>query len=102
MIQIAATEGRPTSAAVLPLADQDGVYVGGVGWASTALGYESNQLPGASYSIQGANAVDYLVDAVFNYPTLAEGYKVAALDAVNKMRAISRVTGSAETHELGV
>jgi len=32
------------------------------------------------------------VDAVFNYPTLAESYKVAALDAVNKMRAIAKVT----------
>lgn len=54
--------GGPTSAAVLPLAEQDSMYVGGVGWASTALAYENNQLPGASYSIQGANAVDYLVD----------------------------------------
>ncbi len=35
--------------------------------------------------------VDYLVDAVFNYPTLAEAYKVAALDAVNKMRAAARL-----------
>jgi NAD(P) transhydrogenase len=33
--------------------------------------------------------VDYLVDAVFNYPTLAESYKIAALDAMNKMRAAS-------------
>jgi NAD(P) transhydrogenase len=33
--------------------------------------------------------VDYLVDAVFNYPTLAESYKVAALDAMNKMRYIA-------------
>jgi NAD(P) transhydrogenase len=33
--------------------------------------------------------VDYLVDAVFNYPTLAESYKVAALDATNKMRQIT-------------
>jgi len=33
--------------------------------------------------------VDYLVDAVFNYPTLAESYKVAALDATNKMRAVA-------------
>jgi NAD(P) transhydrogenase len=33
-----------------------------------------------------AGTVDYLVDAVFNYPTLAESYKVAALDAMNKMR----------------
>jgi hypothetical protein len=35
--------------------------------------------------------VDYLVDAVFNYPTLAESYKVAALDALNKLQAISRL-----------
>jgi len=45
--------------------------------------------------------IDYLVDAVFNYPTLAEGYKVAALDAVNKMRAIARVTGVGNGYELG-
>jgi len=30
--------------------------------------------------------VDYFVDTVFNYPTLAECYKVAALDASNKLR----------------
>ncbi len=36
--------------------------------------------------------VDYLVDAVFNYPTLAESYKIAALDATNKMREISRLS----------
>ena len=36
--------------------------------------------------------IDYLVDAVFNYPTLAESYKVAALDATNKMREISRLS----------
>jgi NAD(P) transhydrogenase len=36
--------------------------------------------------------VDYLVDAVFNYPTLAESYKVAALDATNKMRQVSRLS----------
>ncbi|MFI6698845.1 Si-specific NAD(P)(+) transhydrogenase [Streptomyces sp. NPDC050509] len=35
--------------------------------------------------------VDYLVDAVFNYPTLAESYKVAALDVTNKMRLIERM-----------
>ena len=39
--------------------------------------------------------VDYLVDAVFNYPTLAEAYKVAALDAMNKMRAIARFSALA-------
>lgn len=34
--------------------------------------------------------VDNLVDTVFNYPTLSEAYKVAALDAANKMRALER------------
>ena len=29
--------------------------------------------------------VDYFVDTVFNYPTLAECYKVAALDGVNRL-----------------
>jgi NAD(P) transhydrogenase len=30
--------------------------------------------------------VDYFIDTVFNYPTLAECYKVAALNGVNKLR----------------
>lgn len=34
--------------------------------------------------------VDFLVDTVFNYPTLSEAYKVAALDATNKLRALGR------------
>ena len=34
--------------------------------------------------------IDHLVDTVFNYPTLSEAYKVAALDAFNKMRAVER------------
>ena len=37
--------------------------------------------------------VDYLVDTVFNYPTLAESYKVAALDAMNKLQALNRLAG---------
>ena len=44
--------------------------------------------------------LDYFVDAVFNYPTLAESYKVAALDAVNKMRAIAKVTQTGIYHPL--
>jgi NAD(P) transhydrogenase len=35
--------------------------------------------------------VDYLVDTVFNHPTLAEAYKVAALDVTNKLHALSHV-----------
>ena len=32
-----------------------------------------------------AGTVDYFVNTVFNYPTLAEAYKVAALDGINRM-----------------
>lgn len=32
--------------------------------------------------------VEYLVDAVLNYPTFSEAYKVAALDVMNKIRAV--------------
>ena len=39
----------------------------------------------AVMSLKGGLA--YLRDAVFNYPTLAECYKVAALDGYNKLRA---------------
>jgi hypothetical protein len=34
-----------------------------------------------------AGTVDYLVDAVFTYPTSSEAYKVAALDVCNEIRA---------------
>jgi NAD(P) transhydrogenase len=34
--------------------------------------------------------VEYLVDAVFNYPTFSEAYKIAALDVMNKMRALNQ------------
>ncbi len=39
----------------------------------------------AVISLKGG--LNYLRDAVFNYPTLAECYKVAALDGYNKIRA---------------
>jgi NAD(P) transhydrogenase len=35
--------------------------------------------------------VDFLIDTVFNYPTLAESYKVAALDARNRLLAVERL-----------
>jgi NAD(P) transhydrogenase len=35
--------------------------------------------------------VEILVDTIFNYPTLAESYKVAALDAMNRLRAVERL-----------
>ncbi len=36
----------------------------------------------------GASTIDFLVTAVFNYPTFAESYKVAALDAANRIKAM--------------
>ncbi len=36
----------------------------------------------------GAGGLDFLLTAVFNYPTFAESYKVAALDASNRIRAM--------------
>ncbi len=35
--------------------------------------------------------IDYLINAIFNYPTLAECYKTAALDASNRLAAISDI-----------
>ncbi|MBN4067270.1 Si-specific NAD(P)(+) transhydrogenase [Simkania negevensis] len=32
--------------------------------------------------------IDYLVDQVFNYPTFAEGYRVAALNGLNKIKHV--------------
>lgn len=37
--------------------------------------------------------LDYFLENVFNYPTLAECYKVAALDAANKLRSFARIGG---------
>jgi NAD(P) transhydrogenase len=37
----------------------------------------------------GSSTIDFLVTAVFNYPTFAESYKVAALDAANRIRAMA-------------
>lgn len=54
--------GSPVVAAVLPLAQKDGLYVGGMGWASVSLSYDNAQLPGSTYAIEGANAVDYMVE----------------------------------------
>ncbi len=60
-----------------------GVHVFGTG--ATELVHIGQTVMGCS------GTIDYLVDAVFNYPTLAESYKIAALDAMNKMRNIERL-----------
>lgn len=40
---------------------------------------------GQAVMAQGPGGLDFLVTAVFNYPTFAESYKVAALDATNRI-----------------
>jgi NAD(P) transhydrogenase len=56
------------------------------------LGTGATELVHIGQAVMGSGGtVDYLVDAVFNYPTLAESYKVAALDAMNKLQAISQI-----------
>jgi NAD(P) transhydrogenase len=58
-----------------------------------AFGTGATELIHIGQAVMGCGGtVDYLVDAVFNYPTLAESYKVAALDATNKMRQIARLS----------
>jgi len=42
---------------------------------------------GQAVMAQGPGGLDFLETAVFNYPTFAESYKVAALDAGNRIRA---------------
>jgi NAD(P) transhydrogenase len=60
-----------------------GVHVFGTG---------ATELVHIGQAVMGCDGtVDYLVDAVFNYPTLAESYKVAALDAMNKIRNVTHL-----------
>ena len=55
-----------------------------------AFGTGATELVHIGQAVMGlGGSVDYLVEAVFNYPTLAEAYKVAALDASNRLRAVA-------------
>lgn len=54
------------------------------------FGTNATDLVHIGQAIMGCGGtVDYLVDTVLNYPTLSEAYKVAALDATNKIRAVN-------------
>jgi NAD(P) transhydrogenase len=58
------------------------------------LGTGATEIVHIGQAVMGNNGtLDYLVDSVFNYPTLAESYKVAALDAQNKLQAVNRLAG---------
>ena len=56
------------------------------------LGTNATEVIHIGQTVMGfGGTVDYLVDTVFNYPTLAESYKVAALDARNRLMAVERL-----------
>jgi NAD(P) transhydrogenase len=57
-----------------------GVHV--IGTAATDLVHVGQAMMG------GELPVDFVVRSVFNYPTFAEAYKVAALDAANQLAAV--------------
>jgi NAD(P) transhydrogenase len=43
----------------------------------------------AQTAMAGRLGVDYFVEAVFNYPTFSDAFKIAALDAVNRLNEIA-------------
>ncbi len=52
------------------------------------IGTNATELVHIGQAVLGlGGGIDYFLETVFNYPTLAECYKVAALDAFNKLRA---------------
>ena len=56
------------------------------------FGTDATEIVHIGQTVMGfGGTVDYLVDTVFNYPTLAESYKVAALDARNRLMAVERI-----------
>jgi NAD(P) transhydrogenase len=60
-----------------------------------ALGTNATEVIHIGQAVMGCGGtVDYLVESVFNYPTLAESYKVAALDAHNKLLAVERLSAA--------
>jgi len=53
-----------------------------------AIGTQATELIHIGQAVMElGGTIDYFVTTVFNYPTLAECYKVAALDGVNKLQA---------------
>jgi NAD(P) transhydrogenase len=55
------------------------------------FGTNATELVHIGQAVMGCGGtIEYLVDAVFNYPTFSEAYKTAALDVMNKMRALNQ------------
>jgi NAD(P) transhydrogenase len=57
-----------------------------------AVGTNATEVVHIGQAVMGlGGTIDFLVESVFNYPTLAEAYKVAALDAFNKLRVVGEL-----------
>jgi NAD(P) transhydrogenase len=55
------------------------------------FGTNATELVHIGQAVMGCGGtIEYLVDAVFNYPTFAGAYKVAALDVMNKIRTLNQ------------
>ena len=72
-------DAQPREAAATHLEDRRVLGVHIVGEGATELIHIGQAV------IAHNGSLDFFVDAVFNYPTLAETYKIAALDAWNKL-----------------
>jgi NAD(P) transhydrogenase len=58
-----------------------------------AIGTGATELIHIGQTVMAAGMpIDYFVEAIFNYPTLAECYKVAALDGINRSRLSAPIT----------
>ena len=57
-----------------------------------AIGTGATELIHIGQTVMAAGLpIDYFVESIFNYPTLAECYKVAALDGINRLRSAAPV-----------
>jgi NAD(P) transhydrogenase len=63
-----------------------------------AIGTGATELIHIGQTVMAAGMpIDYFVESIFNYPTLAECYKVAALDGINRCRATRELPEEVET-----
>src|SRR5205823_8896033 len=63
-----------------------------------AIGTGATELIHIGQAVMAAGmAIDYFVESVFNYPTLAECYKVAAADGISRIRGMRQSTPTAES-----
>lgn len=68
-----------------------------------ALGTGATELIHIGQAVMTAGMpIDYFVETVLNYPTLAEAYKVAALDGLNRARKCEEFVGEGDEEAVAV